>query len=92
MQIAIGAVLGLLWGGAFGLLNGWILKKAVAKGASNAVLAANLGRMAIDLVALGSVFLLRGLLPIPYEPVLIATAVALSLMSILTAFRYGKKL
>ena len=92
MQIAIGAVLGLLWGGAFGLLNGWILKKAVGKGASNAVLAANLGRMAIDLVALGSVFLLRGLLPIPYEPVLIATAVALSLMSILTAFRYGKKL
>ena len=46
----------------------------------------------IDLVALGSIFLLRGLLPIPYEPVLIATAVALSLMSILTAFRYGKKL
>lgn len=92
MQIAIGAVLGLLWGGAFGLLNGWILKKAVANGESNAVLAANLGRMAIDLVALGSVFLLRGLLPIPYEPVLIATAAALSLMSILTAFRYGKKL
>ena len=91
MRIAISIVLGLVWGGAIGLLNAAILKKAIAKGNTNAVLAANLGRMGIDLAALAAVFFLRGLLPFPYEPMLIATAMALSAVSIATAFRYGRK-
>ena len=91
MQIAIGAVLGLVWGALWGVVNMVIMKKAVARNETKAVLAANLGRMAIDVAALAAVFLLRGLLPFSWEAMLVTTALALSAVSIVFAFRYGKR-
>ncbi len=91
MKLFLGVLAGLVWGGLIGLVNTLIMKKGLKKNDSNLVMAANLGRMALDLAALGLVFLLRGLLPFPYEAMLIGTAVALSLVSLIFAFRYGKR-
>ena len=54
-------------------------------------MAANMGRMAVDLAALGAVYLLRGVLPFSYEAMLVGTAVALSVVTLIYAYRYGKK-
>lgn len=91
MELLIGGLAGLAWGALCGVLNILILKKAIGKNNNNAIMAANLGRMAVDLAALGLVFLLRGLLPFSYEAMLIGTAVALSVVTLVFAFRYGKK-
>ena len=91
MKIAIGVLAGLVWGGLIGLVNMLIMKKGLKKNDSNLVMAANLGRTVLDLAALGIVFLLRTLLPFPYEPMLVGTAVALSAASLIFAFRYGKR-
>ena len=86
-----GALAGLAWGAVCGVLNILILKKAIEKNNNNAVMAANLGRMAVDLAALALVFLLRKALPFSYEAMLIGTAVALSIVTLVYAYRYGKK-
>ena len=54
-------------------------------------MAANLGRMAVDLLALLLVFLLRGVLPFSFEAMLVSTAVALSILTLVFALRFGKK-
>ena len=91
MKWVIGGAAGLFWGALWGFLNLQIMKKAIEKNSTNAVMAANLMRMAVDLAALGLVFLLRGTLPFPFEAMLIGTALALSGLTIVYAFRYGKK-
>ena len=91
MELLLGGLAGLAWGAVCGVLNILILKKAIAKNNNNAIMAANMGRMAVDLAALGAVFLLRGLLPFSYEAMLVGTAVALSVVTLIYAYRYGKK-
>ena len=91
MKEALGILAGLVWGGVWGVVNVLILKKSIRKNDNNAIMAANMGRMGIDLLALLAVFLLRKVLPVPYEFVLIGTAVALSAVTLIFAFRYGKK-
>ena len=91
MKLAIGILAGLLWGVLCGYLNTRILKKALEKNSTNAVMTANLLRMAVDLAALGLVFLLRKLLPFSFEATLVGTALALSGLTIVFAYRYGKK-
>ena len=91
MNYVLGGLAGLVWGAVCGWVNLLILKKAIRKNDSKAVMAANLGRMGIDLLALLLVFLLRRVLPFSYEAMMIATAVALSVATLIFAFRYGKK-
>ena len=85
-----GILAGLVWGALCGGFNVWIMKRAIQKENDRAVMTANSARMAVDLVSLGLVFFLKGILPFPYEPMLIGTAVALSVVTILFAFRYGR--
>ena len=92
MMIAIGVLAGLVWGALCGLANAMIMKKAVEKNNSSLVLGANVLRIGVDLLALLAVFLLRGALPFPYEATLVGTAVALSIVTIIFAFRFGKKM
>ena len=87
MNLVLGVLAGLLWGAAAAALNMRISKKALAKGETNALLASNLGRSAVDIAALAVVFLLRNVLPFSYEAMLVGTAVSLSLLTILFAFR-----
>ncbi len=91
-KLLIGGLAGLGWGVRCGLLNILLMKRAIAKNNNNAVMLANFLRMTVDLLALLAVFLLRGLLPFSYEAALVGTAIALSLVTIVFAFRYGKKM
>ncbi|MBQ5406040.1 MAG: hypothetical protein IIU18_05350 [Oscillospiraceae bacterium] len=87
MGIVIAVLAGLAWGALAAVLNRLINKKALEKSSTNALMAANIGRTAVDLAALGAVFLARGLLPFPYEPMLIAAAISLSLLTVVFAYR-----
>lgn len=91
MKLLFGILAGLVWGALCGLLNTRILKKTIEKNENNALMAGNLLRLLVDAAALGAVFLLRGLLPFSFEAALVGTAIALSLVTIAFAFRYGKK-
>ena len=84
-------VVGLVWGGLFGLLSALVTKK-IAAGDTNKVAALGMLRMLIDLAALSAVYFTRRLLPLRFEYTLIATAVALSLVSIVAAFRTAAKM
>ena len=91
MNYLWGALAGLVWGALWGGLNILILKKSLGKNDSNILMAGNLARMVVDLAALLLVFLLRKILPFSYEAMMIGTAVALSVTSLVYAFRCGKK-
>ena len=86
MIIVFSILAGLVWGGLFGLLNILITKK-VAAGDEKKIPALSMIRTLADVAALAAVYLTRNLLPLRFEVTLIATAVTLSLVSILSAFR-----
>ncbi len=86
MQIALSILAGLLWGGAAGLVNLLITKKML-KGPAERLTAMGLLRTFIDVAALAAVYFTRKLLPLRFEITLIATAVTLSLVTILLSFR-----
>ena len=54
------------------------------------MMAASIARMAVDLVALGAVYLLRKRLPFSFEATIIGAAIALSLLTIVFAYRLIK--
>ena len=89
--ILLGALAGLAWGALCGWINILIMNKALAKNDSNAIMAANMARMLVDLLALLAVFLLRKKLPFSGDAMLVTTAVALSVVTLIFAFRFGKK-
>ncbi len=91
MELVLGGLIGLVWGALCGFVNTRILKKAMEKNSNNAVMAANGIRMGVDLASLAAVYFLRTVLPFPYEAILVGTAVALSVVTILFAYRYGKQ-
>lgn len=92
MEIVFGVLAGLVWGAAVGLLNAAISAAWLKKKEPTALMAANSFRFVIDIAAFGLVFLLRGFLPFSYEAALIATAVTLSVFTIVMAFRMTKKM
>lgn len=87
MTYVIGAVVGLLWGALAAFVNSRITKSALKKGSNSAVMTMNAAHMGVDLVALAVVFFLRRLLPFSFEATLIATAAALSILTIV--FNYS---
>ncbi len=91
MTYVLGALAGIVWGALAGFLNTLISRRALAKNSTNALLASNLARTAVDLAALGLVFLMRKHLPFSADVMLIATAISLSVMTMLFAFRLAGK-
>ena len=91
MTFVWGALAGILWGALAGFLNASISKRALSKNSANALLVSNLIRMAVDLAALGAVFLARKLLPFSADAMLIATAISLSVVTMVFAFRLAGK-
>lgn len=87
MNYLIGAVVGLLWGALAAFVNSRITKSAIKKGTNSAIMTMNFAHMFIDLVALAVVFFLRRLLPFSFEATLIATAAAMSIITII--FNYS---
>ena len=90
MKLAIGILMGLIWGALAGLLNITMNKGLLKKNSTNALMAGNLARLAVDFAAMAAVYLLRDVLPFSWEAALIGTAVALSIVTIIFAFSYGK--
>lgn len=91
MKLALAVLAGVAWGALAALINFSINKKALAKSSTNALLAANLGRTAVDLAALAAVFLLRKVLPFPYEAMMLGTAITLSVLTVVFAYRLAGK-
>ena len=87
MKYLIGALAGLVWGALAALLNGYITKKALDKASDKAMLLSNALRLVVDIAALGSVFLLRNVLPFSFEAALVGTAASLSLLMIVFAYK-----
>ena len=90
MKYVIGAVMGLVWGALVAWINSQINKKALEKNSTNAMLLANMGRMLIDIAALGAVFLLRNVLPGNFEATIVGTAASLGLLTVYFAFRLSR--
>ena len=90
MSYVLGALAGILWGALAAFVNFNINKAALKKSSNTSMLAANLARTGVDLVALGTVFLLRKLLPFHFEAALIATAITLSTLTVVFAYRLSK--
>ena len=87
MKYLIGALAGLVWGALAALLNGYITKKALDKASDKAMLLSNALRLVVEVVALGSVFLLRNVLPFSFEAALVGTAASLSLLMIVFTYK-----
>jgi hypothetical protein len=92
MNAALSILAGLVWGAVFGLIGALITKKAAAKGSGAQIASLSLVRMLIDVAALAAVYFTRDLLPLRFEYTLIASAVAMSLISIVAAFRIAASL
>ena len=90
MGYVLGALAGLVWGALAACLNAVISKKAMQKNTAPAMLIANLLRTVVDIAALGSIFLLRNVLPFRYEGALVGAAVALSMVMILFAYSLSR--
>ena len=86
MQIVYSVLAGLVWGGAVGFVNLPVTKKVISSSPEK-ISAVSLLRTLIDVAALAAVYFTRRLLPLRFEATLIATAVTLSLVSILLSFR-----
>ncbi len=86
MNYVFGALVGLLWGAMAAFVNLKINQAALKKSTNAAMLGANTARTAVDLIALGTVFLLRKVLPFSFEATIIATAVSLSLLTVVLAY------
>ncbi len=86
MTIFLSVLAGLAWGALFGLVSALITKK-IASGDGKLIGALSMIRLLVDLAALAAVYFTRELLPLRFEYTLIATAIALSLVGIVAAFR-----
>ena len=86
MNYVFGALVGLLWGALAAFVNLKNNQAALKKSTNAAMLGANTARTAVDLIALGTVFLLRKRLPFSFEATIIATAVSLSLLTVVLAY------
>ena len=91
MKIVFAVLLGLIWGAAAALVNSKISAAALKKNTGSAIQTASVSRMAVDIAALGLVFLLRKVLPFSFEVMLVATAIAMSLTTIYCAFRLSNQ-
>ena len=87
MKYLIGALAGLVWVALAALLNGYITKKALDKASDKAMLLSNALRLVVDIAALGSVFLLRNVLPFSFEAALVGTAASMSILMIVFAYK-----
>lgn len=82
---------GLVWGALAAVVNYLIMKKSLEKNTNNAVLGSSVLRTAVDIAALGSIFLARNILPFDFTYMLIASAVAMSIGTIVFTFKLARK-
>ena len=82
---------GLVWGMLFGLIGARVTKK-MASGSEREISSMSLVRTVMDVIALAAVYFTRNLLPLRFEVTLVSTAVALTLIGIVAAFRIAAQM
>jgi len=87
MSYILGVLAGLAWGAAWAALSCRISLKAIRKNTNKAIIRMNALRVLIDIVSLGTIFLLRHVLPFNAYMALLGTAVALSLITMIFAYK-----
>ena len=90
MKIVLGILAGIIWGTAAAFLDSRIMKYTVQKNSTNSIMIGNMLRMLVDVAALGIVFLLRNVLPFHFVAALAATAVSLSIATIVFSFMLAR--
>ncbi len=90
MKYVIGALIGLAWGALVAFVNSRISAGALKKNSNRALLLANLARTLLDICALGTVFLLRNVLPGNFEATICGTAASLGMLTVYFAYRLSK--
>lgn len=90
MKYVIGGLVGLIWGAAAAVLNAYISKRALAKNSAKSLLLANVIRCFVDIAALAVMFLLRKVLPFSFEAAIIGTALAMSMLTIVFAYKLSR--
>lgn len=90
MYLLAGGI-GFIFGSLVAFVNMCITRRGLQKNSANAVMAASLLRMLVNIAALAAVYFTRKLLPLPFYGTIIGTAVGLSLVGILLNLRLSKK-
>lgn len=90
MNYVYGALAGLVWGVLAAGINALISKACLKKNTTTSMMIANVLRVIVDIGALATVYFLRGRLPFSFEAALIATAIAMSMLSIVFAYRLSR--
>lgn len=81
---------GFVFGGLVALVNTQITRRGLQKNSTNAVMAASMLRMVMNIAALAAVYFTRKLLPLPFYGTIIGTALGLSLVGILLNLKLSK--
>lgn len=83
--------IGFIFGSLVAFVNMCITRRGLQKNSANAVMAASLLRMLVNIAALAVVYFTRNLLPLPFYGTIIGTAAGLSLVGFGLNYRLSKK-
>ena len=90
MYLLAGGV-GFVFGALVSFANAQITRHSVRKNSANAIMAASILRMLVNIAALAVVYFTRNLLPLPFYGTIVGTAVGLSLVGILLNLNLSKE-
>ena len=91
MNYVYAALAGLAFGAAGAFLNYRITLAAIKKGTNKALSLSNLVHTVVNIAVLALVFFLRNILPFDFMACIVATAVGLSLCTIVFSFMAAKE-
>ena len=90
MKYVIGAIIGLAWGSLLAWVNSLINRAALRTNNPKSMLLASLARTLVDVAGLAAVFLLRTVHPFSFEAMIVATAAALGLLTVVFAYMLSR--
>lgn len=90
MYLLAGGV-GFVFGALVSFANAQITRHSVRKNSANAIMAASILRMLVNIAALAVVYFTRNLLPLPFYGTIVGTAAGLSLVGILLNLKLSKE-
>lgn len=90
MYLLAGGV-GFVFGALVSFANAQITRHSVRKNSVNAIMAASILRMLVNIAALAVVYFTRNLLPLPFYGTIVGTAAGLSLVGILLNLKLSKE-
>lgn len=90
MNYLFGVLLGLVWGACAAILNAAIMKHFLKKQNTAMLMAGNIIRFFVDILALGLCLLLRSSEVISFYTAIVGTAVSLSILTIVFTYKIAK--